>query len=168
MYALCYVFHSTPYTDSSSRFLTTFIVTQLLAHSYALQKRELVCVCVWQCQQLGLAHPQQLVMSIEHGTDVGFKSILPDFPRPLSGHIPTVWAAALRAILTCVMAKSSSQMSRLGTTKLFIIISKCKYRGLKGDASLKPFSENQEYSWRDPSPIAPYSIYWPWMGRWIS
>lgn len=167
MYALLYLFHSTPYTDSSWE-VSKHLYSDTTASTLLCSAEKGIGVCVCQCQQLAPPHPQHLVMSIEHRTDLGFKSILPNFPRPVSGHIPNVWAAALHAILTCEMAKSSSQMSHLGTTKLFIIISKCKYGGMKGEASLKPFSENQEYSLRDPSPIAPYSIYWPWMGRWIS
>lgn len=64
-------------------------------------------------------------------TALGFKGILSDFPRPVFGHIPTVWAAALPVILTREMAERSNQMSHLGTKKTFIIISRCKYGGLE-------------------------------------
>lgn len=62
---------------------------------------------------------------------LGFKSILSDFPRPVSSHIPAVWTAVLPVILTREIAEWSSQMSHLGTTKPFIITSKCKYGGLE-------------------------------------
>lgn len=97
-------------------------------------------------------------MSIRHRTALGFKSILSDFPRPMPGHISTVWAAALHVSLTHEMAKSSSQMSHLGTTKPFIIISRCKYGDLKGKMSLEPFSKNQEYSLEDPSPPSKWHL----------
>lgn len=80
---------------------------------------------------LAPTHRQHLEMSIQHRTGLGFKSILSNFSRPVPGHIPTVWEAARHVVLACEMAKSSSQMSHLATTKLFIIISKCKYGGLE-------------------------------------
>lgn len=165
MHCVLNSFQSTPYTQiPTGRCLTTLVKIELLVPAMLYRKLSANGVAA------GTNHPQLLEISIQQRTATGFKSILSDFPRPVPGHIPTVWAAALHVSLAHEMAKSSSQMSHLGTTKPFTIISKCKYGDLKGETSLKPFSKNQDYSLADPSPqqIAPCSIYWPWMDRWIS
>lgn len=121
MHCVLNLFHSTPQTQiPTGRCLTTLVKIELLVWAMLYGK------CRVYGSAAGTNHPQLLQMFIQHRTAAGFKSILSDFPRPVPGHIPTVWAAALHVSLTHEMAKSSSQMSHLGTTKPFTIISKCK------------------------------------------
>lgn len=147
MYCVLNLFHGAPHIQiPTGRCLSTLVKIELLVHAMLYRK------CSVYGLAAGIKHPQLLEMFVQHTSAAGFKSILSDFPRPVPGHIPTVWAAALRVSLTHEMAKSSSQMSHLGTTKPFTIISKCKSGDLKGETSLKPFSKNQDYSLEDPSP----------------